>query len=104
MRLSRPCYDKPHRCPSKVGGGTRFTDKPSYCKGGYVFTRSEYKDFPGEYRSPGAAPWRFGHCEGCDVVTWPYVLRWLDWRYVWGWKIQDIPRRFRYWRQDRRTR
>ena len=71
MRLSRPCYDKPHRCPGWVGGGMRYP-KVDRCDGGRVMIRGD-RD-----RSPGTEPWRFGRCDRCGVVTWPYITRWLD--------------------------
>ena len=95
MRLSRPCYDKPHRCPGWAGGGTR-SAKVSRCENGSVRTRVPEPSYPSELKYPGSARWRFGHCVGnlhtgsepCGIVTWPYALRWLDPRYVVGWKLR----------------
>lgn len=98
MRISRPCYDKPHRCPGWAGGGVR-SAKVDRCKGdgGYVRTRPRWKPvdddpeiFPeGGYEDdhPGSNQWRFGRCDGCGVRTWPYAVRWISPRYVLGWKI-----------------
>lgn len=60
MRLSRPCYDKPHRCPGWAGGGMKYA-KTERCHGGHVTARS---------------PWWFGRCDTCGVVTWPWVWAW----------------------------
>lgn len=37
MRLSRPCYDKAHRCPGWAGGGWK-SARRDRCPGGYVTT------------------------------------------------------------------
>lgn len=102
MRISRPCYDKPHRCPGWAGGGTRYA-RVDRCDNGRVRTRVPYPEFPGEFETPGAKRWRFGHCDTCDVVTWPYVTRHLDWRH-WGWTISRLRFRVRdlRWRFESR--
>ena len=73
MRLSRPCYDKMHRCPGWAGGGLRFAKK-SRCDDG----RLARKGVPeGIY----AGVWwrfRFNRCDTCDVLVLPYAVRWLD--------------------------
>jgi hypothetical protein len=73
MRVSRPCYDKMHRCPGWAGGGTRFA-KMNRCEGGSltgVYDRRAWK-------------WRPIRCPECGVLVLPYVVRWADWRW-WGW-------------------
>lgn len=76
VRFSRPCYDKPHRCPGWAGGGMKYPRGESRCNNGRIRTRVEMKEFPGEYEYPASTPWRFGHCDTCDVVTWPWALSW----------------------------
>lgn len=84
MRLSRPCYDKPHRCPGWAGGGWKFPKKDR-CVGGYIALHYER-----------AHPhWRFGRCNRCDVVTTPFALRRLDPRYyyqIMEWVKQHVLR------------
>jgi hypothetical protein len=78
MRLSRPCYDKPHRCPGWAGGGWK-SSKADRCENGSICTNNstgwwvlDLSGHPGEHR------WRFGRCTKCDVVTWPYNIRFVD--------------------------
>lgn len=104
MRFSRPCYDKPHRCPGWAGGGTR-SAKKSRCENGSVRTRVAREEIGAGMKYPAEVPWRFGHCVGsvidkagtrsepCGVVTWPYALRWLDWRYVLLWRLPRLWKR-----------
>jgi hypothetical protein len=82
MRLSRPCYNKAHRCPGWAGGGWK-TAKIDRCENGSIRTRGmriAYEDgrrvVYGEHPREGG--WRFGHCTDCDVVTWPYWIRFID--------------------------
>lgn len=67
MRLSRPCYDKFHRCPGWVGGGPRYPRGESRCGSGRInaYDARLWK-------------WRFWPCNTCDVVVWPYVTRYLS--------------------------
>lgn len=97
MRLSRPCYDKPHRCPGWAGGGTH-SAKEYRCSNGSIRTRvtdptpisaDEFSIWGQQYLYPGVAKWHPGYCNKCDVVTVPYALRWLDWQYVLNWRIKD---------------
>ena len=69
MRVSRPCYDKPHRCPGWAGGGWKYS-KVDLCENGSIRTSSG--GYPGEHR------WSFGRCKKCDVITWPYMIRFID--------------------------
>lgn len=88
MRLSRTCYDKAHRCPGWAGGGTKSAQTDKYHCNGYVTARRPWtggdEDYPGH---PSEHSWSFGHCNQCDVVTWPVVTRLLDpgW---WRWRLQ----------------
>lgn len=83
MRLSRPCYDKPHHCPGWAGGGMRYS-KVDRCglvpAAGVVMVRGDRN------RGPGMEPWRFGRCDTCRTITWPYITRWLDptWTVEWA--------------------
>ena len=43
MRISRPCYDKPYRCPGWAGGGMRYA-KVDRCSNGRTDIYS-YQDF-----------------------------------------------------------
>lgn len=92
MRLSRPCYDKPHRCPGWAGGGTRYAKANRCTCGGSM---------PGFY-DRRAWRWRPYRNAACGVLVLPYVVRWLDLRY-WPWKIQDVRWKIRDWREDRRA-
>lgn len=81
MRLSRPCYDKPHRCPRWIGGGMRYP-KRDRCDDGRIQI-----DYTTRWT------WRFWRCNTCDVVTLPYNVQYLDWRY-WAWKIRSLTRQW----------
>jgi hypothetical protein len=51
------------------------------------------KDRRGEWIS---SSWRFGFCDKCDVVTWPFALRWLD-PGEWRWQFRRTLGDLRYW-------
>lgn len=70
MRISRPCYDKQHRCPGWAGGGERYA-KVNRCKNGRVVGPYEGRLWQ----------WKAHRCNVCDVIVLPYVVRWLDWRW-----------------------
>lgn len=77
-RLSRPCYDKPYRCPGWAGPGLRYP-KVVTCGDGLLDTDQERRTWQ----------WRFYRCESCGIVTLPQVVRYLDvenLREVAGWK------------------
>jgi hypothetical protein len=76
VRISRPCYDKFHRCPGWAGGGCRCA-KVQRCEGGHI-------NFDPEQR---LWKWRLHRCDKCDVVVLPYVIRWVDpcW---WRWQVE----------------
>lgn len=110
MRLSRPCYDKPHRCPGWAGGGWKSSNDKHPCDNGSIRTRVPKGDltpFWDELRYPGTDKWRFGRCvgskrkgtPGCGVVTIPWALRKLDPRW---WMIYWY--RFDNWRYFRKAR
>lgn len=81
MRISRPCYDKMHRCPGWAGGGF-LAAKVERCAGGRVGGD--------DYSSGRFWRWRFNRCSDCPVLVLPYVVRWLDPRWlsyaVGGWR------------------
>lgn len=94
MRLSRPCYDKPHRCPGWAGGGTKGS-KVDRCDGGSIRTRGlaigeedGRRVVYGEY--PGTDKWRFGHCTDCDVLTWPVALCHMFDPGWWRWELSSL--------------
>lgn len=74
LRISRPCYDKYHRCPGWAGGGTKWA-RVQKCYTGYIdvdYSRRAWK-------------WRTHRCASCGVIVLPYVVRWLDlgwWRWM----------------------
>lgn len=76
MRLSRMCYDKAWRCPGWIGGGPKFATVER-CDGGRILLGDDAKHWQ----------WKFLRCDTCDVVTWPYVTRYLS-LYEWAWKIK----------------
>ena len=68
MRFSRPCYDKPLRCPGWAGGGMRYARRDRCAHG-------RMSGWHGDRPWP---TWSLHRCDTCDVVTWPYVVRWLN--------------------------
>lgn len=72
MRLSRPCYDKMHRCPGWAGGGMRYA-KTKHCYGGHL---------QGDIYRRLCWRFRFNRCDTCDVLVLPYMVRYLDWRWL----------------------
>jgi hypothetical protein len=78
VRISRPCYDKMHRCPGWAGGGM-LSAKVVRCDGGYIYRRERGDIYVGRW-------WRFriNRCPTCGVYVLPFAVRWLDprwWRY-----------------------
>lgn len=75
MRISRPCYDKAHRCPGWAGGGWRFARRTRCWSG--TLRHGRY------YEGPLWA-WRFTYHD-CGTLVLPYVVRYVDptwWRFV----------------------
>lgn len=66
INISRPCYDKYHRCPGWAGGGMK-SGKETQCDGGYV--TMHYK-----------RGWEFmpHRCAKCHVIVLPFYIRYLD--------------------------
>lgn len=63
MRISRPCYDKYHRCPGWAGGGMKYA-KVERCAGGYVQV---------DYERP-LWKWRIHRCNKCGVYVLPFMV------------------------------
>lgn len=83
MRISRPCYDKCHRCPGWIGGGLKFAKVDRCDNGKITFPFNKSFTFLGKYcRVTG-----FGHCNRCDVLVLPYSIRLLDPTY---WKCEIV--------------
>jgi hypothetical protein len=85
-RISRPCYDKMHRCPGWAGGGWK-CPKVDRCDNGRINI-----DYDKRFWT-----WRFWSCDNCNVLILPYVTRWLDPTWVW-WKITRFTD---FWREPR---
>lgn len=83
MRISRPCYNKYHRCPGWAGGGTR-SARVDRCDGGYI----------NGYQKPHWR-WRTNRCSKCNVLVLPFNIRYLDLRYWLKWKIPSLERNAR---------
>lgn len=84
MRISRPCYDKYHRCPGWAGGGMKYAKVPR-CNGGSLATVIDYD---------GAWRWKFHQCPRCDVWVLPYYFCHLDpthwkWTIKFWWRYRD---------------
>jgi hypothetical protein len=115
MRFSRPCYDKPHRCPGWAGGGMT-SARTDRCDNGRIKVRprgarerhlaaqpAHLIDYTKDYFDdhPGSNPLRFGHCTVCDVVTWPWFTRRLD-PTAWVSDLRSHLRRAKWALEDRR--
>ena len=95
FRISRPCYDKYHRCPGWAGGGLRYA-KVRRCDGGHL-------RYYNEKRLNRLWKWRLNRCPQCRVTVLPYHVRWLDWRW-WRSEIRHWADNARYlwetWRES----
>lgn len=67
MNISRPCYDKYHRCPRWAGPGLRYAKERRCADGHVVFDPSQR-----------LWKWRIHRCDRCDVLVLPYLFRWVD--------------------------
>jgi hypothetical protein len=77
--ISRPCYDKHHRCPGWAGGGMKFAKKKFCYTGGSLARVINYDD-----------PWwrwKTHKCPECGVVVLPYMIRYTSPR-EWWWKLR----------------
>lgn len=86
VRLSRPCYDKMHRCPGWAGGGSHGA-RISRCDDGRLIGGPSGELYEGRW-------WKFrmNRCNTCGLLVLPYVIRYLDWRH-WKYEIRTL---FRY--------
>lgn len=75
LNISRPCYDKMHRCPGWAGGGA-LGAKVSYCDDGRLIGGPTGELYQGKHWR-----WRFNRCNTCGVHVLPYAVRYLDWRW-----------------------
>lgn len=97
VRISRPCYDKMHRCPGWAGGGNHYA-KAVRCDGGYL---NCYRDPRGRWWQ-----WKTNRCPKCGLLVLPYMIRYVD-PTNWRSEIQMAGWRIRQWfeiRQHRRER
>lgn len=87
-RWSRPCYDKPRRCPGWAGGGwkyARVTTCPEEKPGGFWDNLMDGKPrgyLPIDYDSHWWQ-WKVHTCPDCGVKVLPYVVSWTSWRTWW---------------------
>lgn len=51
------------------------------------WTTGRDEDYPGH---PREMSWRFGHCNKCDVVTWPVAWCNLADPSLWWWEIRQF--------------
>jgi hypothetical protein len=69
VRISRPSYDKPWRCPGASGGGWS-TPRVQRCDGGSL---AKTRAYSGRFST-----FRFARCPKCGVIVLPYGVRWID--------------------------
>lgn len=84
-RLSRPCYDKFHRCPGWIGGGPRYA-KEKRCDNGRI--QVDYDD--------KLWKWKLWPCNECNVLVLPYHSRKLSIPYL----TYETKWLFRNWKDD----
>lgn len=85
-RLSRPCYDKFHRCPGWAGGGDTYA-RVRRCKDGRI--QVDYDD--------RWWAWKFWPCDTCNVLVLPYHSRKLSVPWLW-WELKY---KISYWGDGR---
>ena len=105
-RLSRPCYDKAHRCPGWAGSAMRSPKGPGACNGGRIRVPARHRDYTEMVLSaladdyddtPGAHRWRVGYCDTCNITTLPVGLCRLD---PTNWNLRFRIRRIQWLAQD----
>ena len=100
-RWSRPCYDKPRRCPGWAGGGwkyARVTLCPEEKPGGFSDDLMDGKPrgyLPIDSYESRWWRWKIHTCPDCGVKVLPYMVRWTSWR-TWQWEIEYRVRNFAY--------
>jgi hypothetical protein len=101
-KLSRPCYDKPHRCPGSSGGGWKFP-KVDQCLGGYITFGMSYREYADldcdglEFRRY-PRPFALGQCNRCDVRVLPFWTRKLS-PFWWRRELWDAFTDWTWWRR-----
>lgn len=90
MRISRPCYDKMHRCPGWAGGGMRYAKKRR-CYNGRL---------PWTIYDGWLWRWRTNRCTACGMLVLPYMIRYVDPYFYWSktrWHLNLWLYRLRRW-------
>jgi hypothetical protein len=100
MRISRPCYDKYHRCPGYAGGGLKHA-KRNRCPGaGYItWVTTTY----GGDQEKRLYLWRLNRCPKCRVIVLPFLIRWLDYSW-WAQMIRTWQQDLAYWLEERKEK
>lgn len=75
--ISRPCYDKPRRCPGWAGGGWK-SAKHFLCRDHDRYSGYLNINFKNRWWK-----WKTHRCPTCKVVVLPYVIRWTSPRSWW---------------------
>jgi hypothetical protein len=89
-----------HRCPGWAGGGMRYA-KVDRCDNGRL--RDPKREHIYEGRS---WRWRFNRCDTCDVLVLPYMIRYVDPRwlaYAARSSVRELRYRIKRARQSRRV-
>jgi hypothetical protein len=75
--ISRPCYDKPRRCPGWAGGGWKGAEHLlCHEKDGYSgYTNINFRDRWWK--------WKTSKCDNCGVIVLPYAVRLTSLRSWW---------------------
>lgn len=89
-QISRPNYDKRHRCPGWSGGGW-VSARYDQCDNGYIKIDYDSRWWP----------WRFHRCTRCTVLVLPDVVRWLDPTWLLWWISSRLVRELIQWWEDR---
>lgn len=89
MKIARPNYDKPHRCPGWSGVGW-LSNKHNWCDGAK-------RSFPRGYNY---AWYAFNRSACCNTLILPLAVKWFDWR-TWKWEFTKLKWKIRDWRADR---
>lgn len=83
-RISRPCYDKGHRCPGWAGGGVRFAKVRRCVDGrGRLVGWQDGSLYAGRF-------WqlRLNRCDTCGMVVLPFAVRWVDPSMIFWWPLK----------------
>lgn len=88
-KISRPCYDKSHRCPGWAGPGWRYP-KVGSCASGRLLGRDNPDDLYGDR----LYAWRTHRCTTCTILVLPSAVRWLDPTWL-RWKLGRLVKKMR---------